>query len=147
MVEKTTNILYKLNDGTAQIDCTQWIESDEDSGATESRTQFQEGAYVRIIGHLRVFNDARTLSAFHVNLVTDHNEVTHHFLEVLFVHLQNTRGPFNPAHKAGAASAMAAGNPTRRRRALLLKKGSATMAVTRAVINSFHLSSCPVDPN
>ena len=48
--------------------------------------------YVRVVGALRSFNNARSLTAFSVRPVKDFNEVTQHNLEVIKCHLENVRG-------------------------------------------------------
>ena len=53
------------------------------------------GEYMRIIGNLRPFDGNRNIVAFDIRPITDHNEITHHMLNVIFVHLQNTKGPIN----------------------------------------------------
>ena len=37
----------------------------------------------------------RHLQAFDIRPLDNHNEITHHFLECIFVHLQNTKGRLN----------------------------------------------------
>jgi hypothetical protein len=48
---------------------------------------------VRVIGHLRSFMSKRNVMAFRIIPITDFNELTMHFLEVIHAHLYNTRGP------------------------------------------------------
>ena len=35
------------------------------------------------------FNERRSVVAFHIKPVTDFNQVTHHFLQAIYVHLYN----------------------------------------------------------
>jgi len=42
-----------------------------------------------------VMQGTRYLQAFDIRPLDNHNEITHHFLESIFVHLQNTKGRLN----------------------------------------------------
>ena len=56
---------------------------------------------VRVIGQLRSFNNTKNIVAFSILPVTNYNEYTFHFLEVMRTHLRHTKGPVPSA--AGAA--------------------------------------------
>ena len=80
---------YDVDDGTGTINVKFWPEK----GSGNPRS-WREGFYVRVVGHLRSFTDSRSVIAFKLLEVPDLNELTYHFLEVLSIHLQNTRsGP------------------------------------------------------
>merc|ERR1712060_27624 len=51
-----------------------------------------EGKLVRVVGQLRAFNLVRSIVAFNIQPLTDYNEYTFHFIEVVHTHLRNTRG-------------------------------------------------------
>ena len=53
----------------------------------------RENSFLKILGELRESNQKKYLEVIDVAPLTDWNELTHHLLEVVFVHLQNTRGP------------------------------------------------------
>jgi len=89
---QTTNITYDVDDGTGVIKARIWIESEDSSDyIARQLAQVRVGGYVRIVGHLRAFGGERSLVAFRVIPITDFNEVTFHHLEVIQVHLFNTR--------------------------------------------------------
>lgn len=52
----------------------------------------REHVYVRVYGSLRVFSSARSVVAFEITPITDYNELTFHFLDVISNHLRNTQG-------------------------------------------------------
>lgn len=52
----------------------------------------REGIYVKVVGHLRVFNKQQSVIGFHIKPIEDFNEVTHHLTETLFAHLAFTKG-------------------------------------------------------
>jgi len=56
------------------------------------KADWSDGVYVRIVGSLRSFNNKRNIVAFRIQPLTDFNELTYHFLEVIYVHLFNTKG-------------------------------------------------------
>ncbi|KAK3241431.1 hypothetical protein CYMTET_48805 [Cymbomonas tetramitiformis] len=86
--ESSTSINYKIDDGTGQVDVRYWLE-DSDADAPK---EFSMGDYVRVFGHLRSFQNQRNIVAFSMRPVKDYNEVTFHFVEVVYVHLHNTKG-------------------------------------------------------
>jgi len=44
---------------------------------------------------LKNFSERRYVLAFSIRPIQDFNEITHHFLETIFAHLYNTKGPQN----------------------------------------------------
>lgn len=84
----------KVHDGTGLIDVRVWLDGEEPKEVSEQRRiDNRVGAYVRATGHLRSFMNQRSLVAFRIQPIADSNEITHHLLEVLYVHLYNQRGP------------------------------------------------------
>lgn len=84
-----TNIVYKVDDRTGPwVKVQKWV-SDQDPS---ERMTCQEGMYVRVVGHLKVFNKQRSVTAFYVKPVTDYNQISHHLSEVMFAHLTSTKG-------------------------------------------------------
>ena len=86
-----TNISYTVEDGTGSIDVRSWIESqDDDTGVGEGISQ---DVLIRVMGTIKLFSGKRFINALHVHPVQDMNEQQFHILEVIHVHLLNTRGP------------------------------------------------------
>ena len=55
-----------------------------------------------VIGSVKAFGSDLHLQAFDVRVITDYNEVTHHFLEAIYTKLFLTRGPLDaPAPAPG----------------------------------------------
>ncbi|NWI27081.1 RFA2 protein, partial [Sula dactylatra] len=76
-----TNILYKVDDMTAApMDVRQWVDTDEAGG---ENVVVPPGTYVKIAGHLRFFQDKRSLVAFKIMPLENMNEFTAHMLEVV----------------------------------------------------------------
>ena len=120
--EQNTNLQYTIDDGTDSINVKMWIDAATDEAAIEKRAQWRcalarsprqppphrlprhrpspscrgdarrEGAVVRVIGQMRAFNQVRSIVAFHIQPLTDFNEYTFHFIEVVHTHLRNTKG-------------------------------------------------------
>merc|ERR1712129_687233 len=51
------------------------------------------GRWVRINGRINHFGGRCSINVFNVIPITDFNEITHHFLEVIYAHLVNTQPP------------------------------------------------------
>lgn len=83
-----TEFRFVLDDGTGTIECTKWLHEPADSMAVES---IMNGMYVRLYGQLKGFQGKKTLSIFSLRPVTDFNEIAHHFIECIYVHLYNSK--------------------------------------------------------
>lgn len=100
---QTTNITYKIDDGTGVIEVKQWLDADKSADA--AHPVFAEEEYVRVWGRLKSFSNKRHVGAHVIKPVRDFNEVNYHLLEAAYVHLFFTRGgpPADGAAGAGAA--------------------------------------------
>ncbi|XP_078538631.1 replication protein A 32 kDa subunit [Lissotriton helveticus] len=80
-----TNIMYKVDDMTAApMDVRQWVDTDESSN---ENFVLPPGSYVKVAGHLRSFQNAKSLVAFKILPLEDMNEFTSHMLEVVHSHM------------------------------------------------------------
>ncbi|XP_044290908.1 replication protein A 32 kDa subunit [Varanus komodoensis] len=85
-----TNILYKVDDMTAApLDVRQWIDTDEEG---RENVVVPPGTYVKVSGHLRSFQNKKSLVAFKIAPLEDMNEFTTHLLEVVNAHMILKRG-------------------------------------------------------
>ena len=93
---QTTNITYKLDDGTGIIEVKQWIDADAlnnpDDPANQKPKPTEQG-YARVWGRLKEFNNKRHVGANFIRPIQDYNEIQYHLLEATVVHLHFTRGP------------------------------------------------------
>ncbi|KAH0563049.1 hypothetical protein GP486_002382 [Trichoglossum hirsutum] len=94
---QSTNITYKMDDGTGTIEVKQYIDSDAasfmDTDSGPSKPKLVEGVYARAWGRLKAFNNKRHVGAHVIRPIQDHNEIQYHLLEATAVHLYFTRGP------------------------------------------------------
>lgn len=88
---QTTNITYKIDDGTGVIEVKQWLDADKTAEETATPA-FAEEDYVRVWGRLKSFSNKRHVGAHVIKPVRDFNEVSYHLLEATYVHLFFTRG-------------------------------------------------------
>eukprot|EP00951_Prasinocladus_malaysianus_P009602 scaffold70050_cov50-Prasinocladus_malaysianus.AAC.1 len=76
--EQATCLSFTVDDGTGTADVRYWIDrEDSDMVGTvlqESKLQWCVGAYIRIYGNVRTFNEARHVVAFSIRTITDYNE-------------------------------------------------------------------------
>lgn len=80
-----TNIVYKIDDMTAApMDVRQWVDTDDTSG---ENTVVPPETYVKVAGHLRSFQNKKSLVAFKIIPLEDMNEFTAHILEVVNSHM------------------------------------------------------------
>lgn len=92
---QTTNITYKVDDGTGIVEVKQWIDSDpnQDSMDVDSKSKLHEDGYCRVWGRLKAFSNKRHVGALVIRPISDYNEINYHLLEATAVHLFFTRGP------------------------------------------------------
>ena len=83
-----TFTVYNIDDGTGRAEVKHWSDQEDNS----AETSLHEGTYVRVHGNVRNPGQNRTIVAYSVKPVLDFNEVTFHNLDVIFVHLLNTKG-------------------------------------------------------
>ncbi|KAK8127476.1 replication factor A2 [Apiospora sp. TS-2023a] len=97
---QTTNVTFRLDDGTGIIEVKQWLDADKQDDA--GKEPFALDSYVRVWGRLKSFNNKRHVGAHVIKPVTDYNEVQYHLLEATYCHLFFTKG--NPAGADGGAN-------------------------------------------
>jgi replication factor A2 len=91
---QTTNITYRLDDGTGTIDVKVWVDAEPHQNSNEAaRPKPVELGYARAWGKLKVLNNKRHVGANIIRPITDYNEISYHLLESTYVHLYNSRGP------------------------------------------------------
>lgn len=97
---QSTNVTYRMEDGTGMIDVKQWIDAEQGGNSSQLPylrlkylLMYSTDTYVRVTGQLKSFHNKRHVGAHHIRLVTDHNEVIFHLLEATSIHLSHTRGP------------------------------------------------------
>ena len=47
---------------------------------------------MKIVGHIKMFNNQRSITGFMIKPIEDFNEVSHHMAETIFAHLAITKG-------------------------------------------------------
>ncbi|KAM9320147.1 replication protein A 32 kDa subunit [Gastrophryne carolinensis] len=100
-----TNILYKVDDMTAApMDVRQWVDTDE---ASCESVVVPPGSYVKVSGHLRSFQNKKSVVAFKIAPIDDMNEFVSHMLEIVHSHLSLNAQP------SGGGSTMALATPGR----------------------------------
>ncbi|KAJ0418490.1 hypothetical protein BJY00DRAFT_302715 [Aspergillus carlsbadensis] len=109
---QATNITYKLDDGTGEIEAKMWMTPDDSMDTTDElvasggkdRNGVEINSYAKVYGKLKsMFGDRKVVTTHCVRPVTDINEVHFHFLEAAAVHLFFTKGPAPAAGAAGGA--------------------------------------------
>ena len=113
VVPHSTNVMYRVDDGTAMIEVKRWIDSDRvemdvDAGSgTDQEKSIVPDSYVRVWGRLKSFSNKKHVGALMVKPVEDFNEVSYHLLEATYCHLLALNGAQNAAH--GSTSGVGAG--------------------------------------
>ncbi|KAK5696551.1 Replication factor A protein 2 [Elasticomyces elasticus] len=93
---QTTNVTYKLDDGTGIIEVKVWIDADafnDEADPSNQKPKPVEQGYARVWGRLKAFNNKRHVGANIIRPIQDFNEIQYHLLEATAVHLHFSRGP------------------------------------------------------
>ncbi|XP_068648326.1 replication protein A 32 kDa subunit B-like isoform X2 [Aristolochia californica] len=85
-LEKVTDVSFHLDDGTGRIEVHRWV---DDAMESNAMAELQNGTYVCVHGHLKVFQGKKQVSAYSCRVVTDFNQIAYHFLECIYVHKCN----------------------------------------------------------
>lgn len=109
--QQTTNVTYKLDDGTGTIEVKVWVDMDalNNPEEGEGKAKVVEQGYARVWGRLKVFGNKRHVGANVVRPIQDYNEIQYHLLEATVVHLHFTRGPPESLQAKSGANGMANG--------------------------------------
>ena len=104
--KQTTNITYKLDDGTGTIEVKKWIDVDsmDENGNTTSKPKLIENEWARVWGTLKAFNNKRHVGAHVIRPIADKMEIQYHLLESTYVHLYFTKGDLTTLKQEGATT-------------------------------------------
>lgn len=87
----STHCLYKIDDNTGVIECKQWETKDPSLASKPDRCG--PNTSVCVIGIIKAFDNKKHVQIVSIRPIEDFNEKTHHYLDVIFTHLQCTKGP------------------------------------------------------
>lgn len=86
--QNSTNYNYVIEDGTGTVEVKQWI---DENGCTALQEQIAKAAeneggnqYVKIVGKIKYYDSKMTIVADTVRVLMTGNELSHHFLEVVY---------------------------------------------------------------
>ncbi|KIJ57002.1 hypothetical protein M422DRAFT_198364 [Sphaerobolus stellatus SS14] len=110
---QTTNLCFRLDDGTGRIDARHWMEENE---TASEYAHIKEGSFVRVMGTVKVLGGKKHLGAPTIRL-SSAKEFIFHMSDTMLVWAQMTLGPAtgqlagtsNVASAAGDASVYTAG--------------------------------------
>ncbi|KAK5118186.1 hypothetical protein LTR85_008166 [Meristemomyces frigidus] len=109
---QTTNVTYKLDDGTGIIEVKVWIDAEafaDPAHPGNEKPKPVEQGYARCWGRLKAFNNKRHVGANIIRPIQDFNEIQYHLLEATAVHLHFTRGPPEALQQSKGGAANGAG--------------------------------------
>ncbi|KAF2202730.1 replication protein A, subunit RPA32 [Delitschia confertaspora ATCC 74209] len=102
---QTTNITYKIDDGTGSIEVKLWVDQDALERPDAKREKLIENSYCRVWGKLKSYGNKKHVGAHVIRPVEDLNEISYHLLEATVVHLYFTKGPLSGSGAGTAAIA------------------------------------------
>lgn len=137
-IERVTDVQFVLDDGTGRIEVNRW--ANETSDTTEMGL-VKDGDYVIVNGGLKSFQGKRHIVAYSVRLVTNYNDITHHFLYCIYVHLDLAKAKKSATQTQVTASASTwnQGPPLNNQAPTLSASGNAGgNELSDMVMNVFH---------
>ncbi|KAJ3450317.1 replication protein a-related [Anaeramoeba flamelloides] len=84
-----SSINCEITDGTGSIGVKYFLNSLGQENKEKQLQKLQIGKYVRILGTMKTLHKERKVYIRNITPITDHNEITHHFLNVIKVHFHN----------------------------------------------------------
>lgn len=95
---RETKTVYAIEDGTGAIEVTLWLNQGDEELATlsERREKMVPRSYVMAVGQPKHFDGRITLSAYSLRPIENFNEITHHFLETIYVHARAQKDLASP---------------------------------------------------
>jgi replication factor A2 len=83
--DTSTNIVYTIEDGTGVLEVKQWLDDGESTALRQLREQTaHDNVYIKVVGQIKDYDGKKILVANSVRPLTTGNELTHHFLEVMY---------------------------------------------------------------
>ncbi len=90
MEEHSTNLNYKVHDGTGLLECKHWLDQGK---VGKGKHEIRRNSFVQVIGVVRLYEGRKSIQVYDISCVEDFNAMTHHYLEAILIHVQRTRGP------------------------------------------------------
>ena len=83
--DNSTNITSEVEDGTGLVEIKQWNDDNDCQALAEMRALCaQDHVYIKCVGQIKDYDGKKTLVADRVRIVNSLDEVTHHYLEVVY---------------------------------------------------------------
>jgi len=102
--------LFELDDGTGVFTVIFYQKGEGEEPQALRNFNYVEGMYARIYGSLRVFKEEKALVGTNIQAITNHSEVTNHFLKVFTAHCVRKHGTLgNQELRAGKDGQQARG--------------------------------------
>ncbi|CAI9098488.1 OLC1v1035147C1 [Oldenlandia corymbosa var. corymbosa] len=81
--QRVTDVSFVIDDGTGRINCHRWVNDTVDTSEVDL---LSDGSYVRVHGLLKAFQGNKQIEVFAIRPVTNHDEVSCHFLSCIHYH-------------------------------------------------------------
>merc|ERR1719461_1801330 len=101
VTNNTTNIKYTVSDCSGSVTVTKWIESGEEVAPLDKDT------YIKVMGKPQLFNGQPQINAYHFRACSSYDEVTHHYIKVIYAKMKAAKMGSAPS-VAGEAAKTAA---------------------------------------
>lgn len=109
VVDQSTFVKFTLEDGTGTIQASMFKNDDEVEDASPL-SSYREGSYIRVTGSLKDYSGAKSITAFKLRPVTDHNELTYHLMSTIYQHVNLTKGDVVKSALASTGAAVPGAN-------------------------------------
>ncbi|KAL7572118.1 hypothetical protein ACA910_001755 [Epithemia clementina (nom. ined.)] len=141
--DNSTHIMYHMEDGTGGvINVKQWLDdSSECTGVVELRRACsKEHVYLKVVGQLKDYDGQKLVLADSIRPLTTANQITHHFLQVVYqaeMHKQGKHGSGAFPQPQSSSVMGFSGTPVASRGPLNSSGDNGDTALRREVLHAF----------
>jgi hypothetical protein len=90
--EEGMRIVYELSDNTETFKIIFYKKGENEAPKALKDIDIQMNEWVKVMGTVRVFKEQTAIVGNQVTAITDHNEITNHFLQVFVAHNVRKKG-------------------------------------------------------
>mmetsp|Transcript_18798 Transcript_18798/g.24215 ORF Transcript_18798/g.24215 Transcript_18798/m.24215 type:complete len:281 (+) Transcript_18798:84-926(+) len=93
--DNSTHVMYSMEDGTGGVmEVKQWLDDNSECTAVSQIRQAcsQEHIYLKVVGQLKDYDGRKMVLADSIRPLSTSNEITHHFLEVVYQGQMHKKG-------------------------------------------------------
>lgn len=101
--QENMRTIFEVDDGTQLFNIIFYQKGENEIPHALRSLDYVEGMYARVYGSLRIFKEDKALVGTNIQAITNHSEVTNHFLKVFTAHCMRKHGNLTNQELRGGA--------------------------------------------